>query len=256
MSDLTRHSDGLVNWVAWADLLTVGAGAYAAAFVESGATTLGPLYVVIDWRIHIGGSSYSDVHKETGAEVHQYSAHLFHLPNDTPRDYANHFSDLQPCQHLVSGSESGGMFALHIDPVIIWDLSERHIPPHEFRLLIEEQSQECGVRASRNLEEEAISSIEHSLYEAFFRGSTLRRRQDDPYYPIYNSFDSERYRLCCVRAGAEGRAHCGSRLGTYRYWGMHQGIGATTRDTIATIPSGVAHVMKPNRLSRVIGTHT
>lgn len=54
-------------------------------------------------------------------------------------------------------------------------------------------------------------------------------RDDEPYYPIDTAEDKAIYRRYLARAEAEPNVHFGGRLGTYRYWDMHQAVGAALK---------------------------
>ena len=59
--------------------------------------------------------------------------------------------------------------------------------------------------------------------------SRFARRGDEPYYPVDTQADKETYLRYKQRADAEKNVHFGGRLGTYRYWDMHQAIGAALK---------------------------
>lgn len=59
--------------------------------------------------------------------------------------------------------------------------------------------------------------------------SRFASRDDEPYYPIARAEDKAIYRRYVARAEAEPNVHFGGRLGTYRYWDMHQAIGAALK---------------------------
>ena len=54
-------------------------------------------------------------------------------------------------------------------------------------------------------------------------------RGEEPYYPIDTPSDKATYLRYAARAAAEPDVHFGGRLGTYRYWDMHQAIGAALK---------------------------
>jgi UDP-galactopyranose mutase len=59
--------------------------------------------------------------------------------------------------------------------------------------------------------------------------SRFALQEDEPYYPIGAASDSARYLRYKARAQAQAHVHFGGRLGTYRYWDMHQAIGAALK---------------------------
>ncbi len=59
--------------------------------------------------------------------------------------------------------------------------------------------------------------------------SRSARRGDEPYYPIDTAADKATYLRYKARAAEETNVHFGGRLGSYRYWDMHQAIGAALK---------------------------
>ena len=59
--------------------------------------------------------------------------------------------------------------------------------------------------------------------------SRFATRGDEPYYPIDTAADKAKYLRYKARAANEANVHFGGRLGTYRYWDMHQAIGAALK---------------------------
>ena len=64
------------------DLVVVGSGLFGLTIAERAATELGLRVALLDRRPHIGGNAYSKREEQTGIEVHQYGAHLFHTSNE------------------------------------------------------------------------------------------------------------------------------------------------------------------------------
>ena len=49
---------------------------------------------MLERRNHLGGNAYSEPEPETGIEVHEYGAHLFHTSNERVWDYVNALHDV------------------------------------------------------------------------------------------------------------------------------------------------------------------
>src|SRR5262249_42024069 len=131
-------------------------------------------------RAHIGGNAYSAPEPETGIEVHQYGAHLFHTSNERVWAYANRFTEFTGYQHRVWSTYRGRVYPLPINLATICEYFGRVMSPDEARALVAEQSAELDTGEARNLEEKAISLIGRPLYEAFIRGYTAKQWQTDP----------------------------------------------------------------------------
>mgnify|MGYP002226160977 CR=1 FL=1 len=70
---------------------------------------------IIDVRSHIGGNVYSYIDEETGAEIHQYGAHLFHTSTKRVWDYVNRFTAFTDYVHRVYATHDGEVYPLPIN---------------------------------------------------------------------------------------------------------------------------------------------
>ncbi len=74
--------------------------------------------------------------------------------------------------------------------------------------------------------------------------SRFAKRGDEPYYPIGAAADKATYLRYKSRAANEKHVHFGGRLGAYRYWDMHQAIGAALKafegEMVPRFAAGVA----------------
>ena len=163
-----------------ADLLVVGSGFFGLTIAERAATELGLKVLVIDRRNHIGGNAYTAADPETGIEVHQYGAHLFHTSNESVWEYVSRFTKFTDYQHRVFTNFGGEVYPLPINLGTINQFFRSAYSPDEARALIAEQAGEFSTREAVNLEEKGISLIGRPLYEAFIRDYTAKQWQTDP----------------------------------------------------------------------------
>ncbi len=162
------------------DLVVVGSGLFGLTVAERCARDLGLRVLVLDRRPHIGGNAYSAPDPETGIEVHQYGAHLFHTSNQRVWDYVNEFTSFTGYQHRVFTTYRGRVYPMPISLATICEYFGRAVTPTEARALVAEQAGEIDSADAQNLEEKGISLIGRPLYEAFIRGYTLKQWQTDP----------------------------------------------------------------------------
>ena len=162
------------------DLVVVGSGFFGLTIAERAASELGLKVVVIDRRNHIGGNAYSAPEPETGIEVHQYGAHLFHTSNKPVWEYAHKFTQFTGYQHRVYTNHGSEVYPLPINLGTINQFFRAAYSPDEARALIAEQAREFAAGDATNLEEKAISLIGRPLYEAFIRDYTAKQWQTDP----------------------------------------------------------------------------
>ncbi len=162
------------------DLVVVGTGLFGLTIAERCATDLGLRVLMLDRRHHIGGNAYSELDPDTGIEVHQYGAHLFHTSNTRVWEYVNRFTTFTGYQHRVFTIYAGQTYSMPINLATICSFNGRSMTPDEARALVAEQAGEIDSGQARNLEEKGISLIGRPLYEAFIRGYTAKQWQTDP----------------------------------------------------------------------------
>ncbi|HET8717713.1 MAG TPA: UDP-galactopyranose mutase [Nocardioidaceae bacterium] len=163
-----------------ADLVIVGSGFFGLTIAERCANELGLKVLVLERRHHIGGNAYSEPDPETGIEVHVYGAHLFHTSNKKVWDYVTRFTDFTPYQHRVFTIFDGKVYPMPVNLATICEYFGKAMSPDEARKLVAEQAGEIDSAQAQNLEEKGISLVGRPLYEAFFRGYTLKQWQTDP----------------------------------------------------------------------------
>ena len=162
------------------DLVVVGSGLFGLTIAERCANELGLDVLVLDRRHHIGGNAYSAPDPETGIEVHQYGAHLFHTSNTRVWDYVNRFTSFTGYQHRVFTKYQGQVYPMPLNLGLINQFFGRSFTPDQARALVAEQAAEIDSKDAQNLEEKGISLVGRPLYEAFIRGYTLKQWQTDP----------------------------------------------------------------------------
>jgi UDP-galactopyranose mutase len=163
-----------------ADLVIVGSGLFGLTIAERCANELGLKVLVLERRHHIGGNAYSEPDPDTGIEVHVYGAHLFHTSNERVWSYVNRFTKFTGYQHRVFTIFQGRVYPMPVNLATICEYFGKHLTPDEARALVAEQAGEIDSAQARNLEEKGISLVGRPLYEAFFRGYTLKQWQTDP----------------------------------------------------------------------------
>ncbi|PWD52106.1 UDP-galactopyranose mutase [Serinibacter arcticus] len=163
-----------------ADLVVVGSGFYGLTVAERLASERGVKVLVIDRRSHIGGNAYSANEPETGIEVHQYGAHLFHTSNERVWEYVNRFTAFTSYVHRVYTSHKGEVYPMPINLGTINQFFRSAHGPDAARALIKEQAAELGGKTPENLDEQGVNLIGRPLYEAFIREYTAKQWQTDP----------------------------------------------------------------------------
>lgn len=162
------------------DLIVVGSGFFGLTIAERAASQFGKRVLIIEKRSHIGGNAFSQPEPETGIEVHQYGAHLFHTSNERVWNYVTQFTKFTDYQHRVFAMHDGKAYQFPMGLGLICEFFGKYYSPDEARALIKEQASEVNTEDATNLEEKAISLIGRPLYEAFVRDYTAKQWQTDP----------------------------------------------------------------------------
>ena len=162
------------------DLIVVGSGFFGLTIAERAVSQLGKRVLIIEKRSHIGGNAFSQPEPETGIEVHQYGAHLFHTSNERVWNYVTQFTKFTDYQHRVFAMHDGKAYQFPMGLGLICEFFGKYYSPDEARALIKEQASEVNTEDATNLEEKAISLIGRPLYEAFVRDYTAKQWQTDP----------------------------------------------------------------------------
>lgn len=162
------------------DLIVVGSGFFGLTIAERAASQLGKRVLIIEKRSHIGGNAFSQPEPETGIEVHQYGAHLFHTSNERVWNYVTQFTKFTDYQHRVFAMHDGKAYQFPMGLGLICEFFGKYYSPDEARALIKEQASEVNTEDATSLEEKAISLIGRPLYEAFVRDYTAKQWQIDP----------------------------------------------------------------------------
>jgi UDP-galactopyranose mutase len=160
-------------------VVIVGSGLFGLTIAEQITSQLGIPVVVLEKRSHIGGNAWSEIHEDTGIEIHKYGSHLFHTSNKRVWDYIKKFSDFSSYQHRVWTIHNKNAYSMPINLGTICQFFNRQMSPKEARELIESQTIEI-INEPQNLEEKAISMVGRPLYEAFIKGYTAKQWQTEP----------------------------------------------------------------------------
>ena len=162
-----------------ADLIIVGAGLFGLTIAQQAAEN-GYRAHIIDVRPHIGGNAYSYFDKETGIEIHQYGAHLFHTSNRRVWEYVNRFTSFTDYVHRVYATHDGEVYPLPINLGTINQFFHAAYTPAQAKALIEKQAGEYASVDPQNLNDQGIKLIGKPLYEAFIKNYTAKQWQTDP----------------------------------------------------------------------------
>ncbi len=161
-------------------IIIVGSGLFGLTIAEQIATKLDREVLIIEKRDHIGGNAWSEIHPQSGIEIHKYGSHLFHTSHEEVWRYVNQFTEFNNYQHHVWTKHKNEVFSLPINLATISQFYNKFLNPKEAIELINSERESIEIREDANFESLAMSTIGKPLYEAFIKGYTKKQWQVDP----------------------------------------------------------------------------
>lgn len=162
------------------DIIIVGAGLFGSVLAERITSQLNIPVTIIDKRSHIGGNCWSEIDDETGIEIHKYGPHVFHTDEKIVWEYISKFTKFDNFQLHVWTRYKGKTYSLPVNLATINSFYDKNFSPNEAQEFIKNEADKEKIDNPKNLEEKAISLIGRPLYEAFFKGYTLKQWEKDP----------------------------------------------------------------------------
>ena len=159
-------------------ILCVGAGC-SGAVVARELAEAGHEVLVVDQRNHVAGNCHTERDEATGVMVHVYGPHIFHTDNETVWDYVNRFAEFMPYTNRVKSVSRGQVYSLPINLHTINQFFGKAMSPSEAQDFVAGLSDQ-SIAEPVSFEEQARKFVGAELYEAFFRGYTVKQWGMDP----------------------------------------------------------------------------
>lgn len=156
------------------NLLMVGAG-LSGAVIGRRLAEAGHQITIVDSRDHIGGNCHTERDAATGVMVHIYGPHIFHTDDAEVWDYVNSFETFLPYKNRVKTTARGQVFSLPVNLHTINQFFDRTMRPDEARAFITEDQADTSITDPQTFEEQAMRFVGRDLYEAFFKGYTMKQ---------------------------------------------------------------------------------
>lgn len=183
-------------------LLIVGSGLSGCVLASKLASLHSIKLHVIDKRDHLGGNCYTYQDRYTGIIVHKYGPHIFNTNESSIYEFFNGLVELRPYVHRVkSVVNSRGVFDVPVNLHVINQFFGKSFGPSEAADFVRKQA--VKIENPSNFEEQALSLVGPDLYEAFFKGYTIKQWGVDPRelpasiakrLPVRFSYDSNYHR--------------------------------------------------------------
>lgn len=153
------------------DYLIVGAGLFGAVFAHE-MTKRGKKCLVVEKRPHIAGNIYT--REQSGIQVHQYGAHIFHTSRKDIWEYVNQFAEFNQYINSPIAVYHDELYNLPFNMNTfsrMWNVRT----PAEAQAKIREQVESLHITEPKNLEEQALSLVGRDVYEKLVKGYTEKQ---------------------------------------------------------------------------------
>lgn len=156
----------------------IGAG-FSGAVIARELAEIGHTVKVYDNRPHVAGNCHTERDVSTEVMVHIYGPHIFHTDNERVWTYVQRFDTFKPYVNRVKAIAKGKVYSLPVNLHTINQFFDKTMRPAEAKSFIESKA-DVSIAEPQNFEEQALRFVGPELYEAFFKGYTLKQWGTDP----------------------------------------------------------------------------
>jgi UDP-galactopyranose mutase len=154
-------------------IAVVGAG-FSGAVIAHQLAQAGYPVAVFESRRHLAGNCHSERDADTGVMVHVYGPHIFHTDDERVWRFVNRYTTFEPYVNRVKAVTRGRVFSLPINLLTINQFFGKTFSPAEAAEFIARLG-DNGIAEPRSFEEQALRFVGRELYEAFFKGYTIKQ---------------------------------------------------------------------------------
>ena len=155
------------------NLLFVGAG-FSSAVIGRKVASEGHKVTIVDSRSHVAGNCHSQRDSQTGVMTHVYGPHIFHTDDQEVWDYVNGFVNFMPYTNRVKTTSQGKVYSLPINLHTINQFFDKTLSPDEAKDFMESLGDQ-SITDPQTFEDQALKFVGKDLYEAFFKGYTMKQ---------------------------------------------------------------------------------
>jgi UDP-galactopyranose mutase len=159
-------------------IAVVGAG-FSGAVIAYQLARGGFKLDVFDSRPHVAGNCYTERDTETGVMVHRYGPHIFHTSNERVWNFVQQFDQFMPFTNRVKAITGGRVFSLPINLLTINQFFSKTLTPVQAERFMESIA-DLSIKDPQTFEEQALRFVGKDLYEAFFKGYTIKQWGTEP----------------------------------------------------------------------------
>ncbi len=154
-------------------VLIVGAG-FSGAIVARKLAEYNIDSLVIDKRSHVAGNCHTERDPETGVMAHKYGPHVFHTDDREVWELMSHYGEMMPYTSRIKTTVGGKVYQMPLNLHTINQFYNKAMRPDEAKRFITSKA-DRKIKKPKNFEEQALSMIGQELYEAFFKGYSIKQ---------------------------------------------------------------------------------
>lgn len=154
------------------DLLVCGAGPVGCVIAHLAAIELNWKVLIIEKRDHIAGNCYDEIHP-SGVLIHKYGPHYFRTNNQELLNFLSTFTEWIPGNYIVQSLVRGELYPFPINLLTLEKFFGREFTEETAKIHL--SSIAHNFPAPKNSEEFILSRVGTELYEAFYKGYTLKQ---------------------------------------------------------------------------------
>lgn len=155
-------------------IAVAGAGLSGAVIARELALTGDYEIDVFETRSHVAGNCHAVRDTETGILIHKYGPHIFHTSNERVWNYIRQFDEFMPFTNRVKAITQGRVFSLPVNLLTINQFFGKTFSPAQAQAFLESQA-DLSIAEPKTFEEQALRFVGRQLYEAFFKGYTMKQ---------------------------------------------------------------------------------
>lgn len=158
--------------------LMVGAGLTGAVLARVLAEA-GCACDVFEERDYVGGHCHTARDRETGVLVHRNGPHTLHTDDDRVWKFVERFVEIHPYRHLKRARAGGELFPLPVNLQTLNQFFHGAFSPAEAKAKVAAEAAPFRAalagREPANFEEAGLARIGTRLFDAFYRGYTVKQ---------------------------------------------------------------------------------
>lgn len=154
------------------DIVIIGAGPVGCIIAERCASQLNWKVLLVDKRNHIAGNCYDEIH-DAGVLIHKYGPHYFRTNNKELLDYLSQYTEWIDGDYYVKSQVKGELYPFPINLLTLSKFFGEELNAETAQEKLESVRED--IADPQNSEEFVLSRVGKKMYEAFYKGYTLKQ---------------------------------------------------------------------------------